>query len=114
MRTPIKMFLGLLVGLLLAMAQASFGQVEDSRNGEAKLPDFRSVSNPAQGTIARNAIDGAVMVYIPEGEFIMGTDPDDIEKIWQKFGWKEEWKQYAKDESPQHRVSLDGFWMYKH
>jgi len=113
MRTQIRMFLWLLMGLL-AMAQASFGQVEDSRNGEAKLPDFRSVSNPTPGTIARNPIDGTVMVYIPEGKFIMGTDPDDIEKIWQKFRWPAYWKQYAKDESPKHQVSLDGFWMYKH
>jgi formylglycine-generating enzyme required for sulfatase activity len=78
------------------------------------MPDFRSVSNPKPGAIARNPIDGAEMVYIPEGEFMMGTDKDEIDQIWQKFGWEEIWKQGAKDESPKHRVYVDGFWMYKY
>ncbi len=69
---------------------------------------------PKPGTERINPKDGAVMVYIPEGEFLMGTDPDEIDQIWQKFGWVEEWKQYHKDESPKHQVYVDGFWMYKY
>jgi formylglycine-generating enzyme required for sulfatase activity len=89
-------------------------QEQPKKEETSELPDFRSVSNPKQGTIARNPIDGAEMVYIPEGDFMMGTDKDEIDQIWQKFGWKEEWKQYANDESPKHRVYVDGFWMYKY
>jgi len=62
----------------------------------------------------RNQKDGAEMVYIPAGEFMMGSDTNEINSTWQKFGWDEKWKQYAKDESPKHRVYVDGFWMYKY
>lgn len=44
-----------------------------------------------------NPKDGAVMVYIPEGESLMGDDDDDLN--------------YAK---PQHKVYLDGYWIYKY
>jgi formylglycine-generating enzyme required for sulfatase activity len=54
------------------------------------------------------------MVFIPAGEFLMGSDPQEIDEIWRKFGWDEEWKQQAQDESPQHQVWVDGFWMYQH
>jgi formylglycine-generating enzyme required for sulfatase activity len=60
-----------------------------------------------------NPTDGAVMVFIPAEEFHMGTDPSEIDPLWKKFGWKDEWKQYAADESPLHRVRLDGFYMYR-
>jgi len=89
-------------------------QEQPKKEETSELPDFRSVSNPKQGDIARNPIDGAEMVYIPEGEFMMGTDKDEIDQIWQKFGLYEDWKQSAKDESPKHRVYVDGFWMYRY
>jgi formylglycine-generating enzyme required for sulfatase activity len=60
-----------------------------------------------------NPIDGAEMVYIPPGEFIMGTGPEEIDRIWKKLRWPEAWKQYTKSEQPAHRVRLDGFWMYR-
>ena len=45
-------------------------------------------------------IEGIPFIWIPEGEFIMGS-PDSEEDRWT-------------DEGPQHRVSLDGFWMSKY
>jgi formylglycine-generating enzyme required for sulfatase activity len=54
------------------------------------------------------------MVWIPGGEFLMGSDPKEIDEIWKKFGWLEEWKQYTKRESPKHQVRVDGFWMYQY
>jgi len=54
-------------------------------------------------------------VWIPAGEYLMGADRSDNERIYGKFGWDKEWiDKYAKDEAPKHRVRLDGFWMYKH
>jgi formylglycine-generating enzyme required for sulfatase activity len=41
--------------------------------------------------------DGSVMVYVPSGNFLMGTD--------------EENDQADNDEYPQHEVYLDGFWI---
>ena len=60
-----------------------------------------------------NPIDGAEMVYIPPGDFIMGSDADDIDRLWRKFNWNEEWKQHTKSEQPAHGVRVDGFWMYR-
>ncbi len=50
----------------------------------------------AHGFLAVNPKDGAEMVYVPAGEFIMGSD----------HGWV--------DVRPQRKVYLDGYWMYKH
>ena len=49
-----------------------------------------------------NPIDGAVMVYIPEGEFIMGSDKSKDNLA------------YDDGEFPQRKVYLDGYWIYKH
>lgn len=44
-----------------------------------------------------NPIDGAVLVYVPEGEFLMGSDDEDARDV----------------EKPQRLVYLDLFWIYK-
>jgi len=49
-------------------------QEQPKKEETSEFPDFRNVSNPKPGAIARNPIDGAEMVYIPEGEFMMGTE----------------------------------------
>ena len=43
-----------------------------------------------------NPQDAAEMIYIPAGEFTMGSDDDQA------------------DERPAHKVELDGYWIYKH
>ena len=45
-----------------------------------------------------NPIDGALMVYVPEGEFLMGSEDDDA----------------SDDEKPEHMVNLDAYWLYQH
>jgi formylglycine-generating enzyme required for sulfatase activity len=49
-----------------------------------------------KGSILQNEKDGADMVYVPAGEFLMGNDTA------------------GGDESPGHLVYLDAFWIYKH
>jgi formylglycine-generating enzyme required for sulfatase activity/ABC-type phosphate/phosphonate transport system substrate-binding protein len=51
------------------------------------------------GQIAYSA-DGAEMVYVPEGEFLMGASEDDVLA--------------DSDEKPQRSVFLDAYWIYKH
>jgi formylglycine-generating enzyme required for sulfatase activity len=63
-----------------------------------------------------NSKDGAEMVWIPPGAFLMGSDPAEIDALWKHTGWPglAFWKQIAKDESPRHRVVLTrGFWLYR-
>lgn len=43
-----------------------------------------------------NRIDEAILVYVPEGEFLMGSGK----------GWN--------NEGPEHAVYLDAFWIYQH
>ena len=47
----------------------------------------------------RTAIDGMELIYIPAGEAWVGSGEWDHE--------------YKLDETPEHKVSLDAFWMYK-
>jgi len=56
---------------------------------------------PLAGQESVNPIDDAVMVYIPAGEFIMGSD-------------KSKDNLASDDELPQRNVYLDGYWIYKH
>ena len=57
--------------------------------------------------------DGAMMVYVPAGEFEMGNDDDGVEDAFQmcmryRGHCEREW---FEDEQPVHTVALDGFWM---
>lgn len=47
------------------------------------------------GTYGINPKDGAVLLYIPPGEFIMGRNDTEA------------------DEGPEHTVTLDGYWIYQ-
>ena len=59
-----------------------------------------SVKEPEISTKSKiNPVDGAEMVYIPPGEFLMGADSDPDAK---------------KNEKPSHKVYLDGFYIYKY
>ena len=48
--------------------------------------------------LSENEVDNAVMVYVPAGEFLMGSESSSA---------------YL-DEAPEHTVYVDAFWIYKH
>ncbi len=49
------------------------------------------------------------MVYIPAGEFIMGSSDEDINALLREHReWNRSW---FTDEKPQRRVYLDGYWI---
>jgi len=54
-------------------------------------------SIPAPGATQVSAKDGMVLVYVPAGDFLMGSTDSD--------------PQAQSDEKPQHRVSLDAYWI---
>jgi len=63
----------------------------------APRPATPTPGEPALGATRVREKDGAVMVYVPSGWFLMGSSDDD---------WAAE-----DDEKPQHRVWLDGYWI---
>jgi iron(II)-dependent oxidoreductase len=65
--------------------------------------------NPEAGDVWVNPKDGMEMVYVAPGEFTLGTSDVQID-AWLKEhpGDKREW---FKDEQPQCRVRLPGYWM---
>ncbi len=58
-------------------------------------PRPTATPTPGIGSIQVTPLDGATMVFVPAGEFTMGSNDND-------------------DEKPAHQVSLDAFWMDKH
>jgi len=97
------MVLGLLV-LALAVALASLSPVRQ----------LREPTEPGVGNTRARAADGMVMVYVPAGEFMMGTgglewirrpeSPRDRQRVGLGA--------YAFfNERPQHAVYLDAFWL---
>jgi formylglycine-generating enzyme required for sulfatase activity/serine/threonine protein kinase len=85
----------------------------DSRGG-ASLPalDSRGGSAPTQSTIAINPKDSVEMIYIPAGEFIMGTSDAQINAPLRQFPNRS--RSWFDDEKPQRSVYLDGYYIYKH
>jgi len=63
---------------------------------------------PRQDSPIHVGKDGKRMLLVPAGWFLMGTDEADAVAMEASFGWKLEW--FA-DETPQHRVYLDAFYI---
>ena len=61
-----------------------------------------------------NPKDGAEMVWIPGGEFIMGSDLKQLKQILRRYKWPRFMRKLAKHEAPAHRVRVSGFWMYRY
>src|SRR6266566_1963847 len=78
-----------------------------------------TVASPARQTVAISpqqpqtppstivGNDGAEMILVPAGEFIMGSDADEIARLAIK-------QELVEDEMPQHRVYLDTFYIDKY
>jgi formylglycine-generating enzyme required for sulfatase activity len=64
------------------------------------------------GTIvsATNPTDGAAMVWVPAGDFLMGTNAEGL----QQLGATNPSSWVSRTEGPQHPVYLEGYWMYTH
>jgi len=82
-------------------------EVEEITEEEASVP------TPEPKTEEKNSIDGATLVYIPGGPFIMGNTADDVEEIVTQ-SWCEKCTTNVLDQTrPAHEVTVDGYWMYK-
>lgn len=68
-------------------------------------------SKPKSPGTRLNAKDGAEMVLIPVGDFLMGTSQAYLD-VWRKRHPEDKQAWFA-DESPQHSVFLDSYYIYK-
>ncbi len=73
-------------------------------------------SSPKSGATKMNLKDGAVMVWVPAGKFIMGSNNVQLANEGKK--WRPSTEKHGKyvldAEKPQRDVYLDGYWIYKH
>ncbi len=78
---------------------------------EKETEGVRQPSGSPAAAAAVRALPGPQgMVYIPEGEFIMGTDKVDVEAMGLRFGSAP----YYMNEKPQRRVWLKGYYIDKY
>jgi len=99
----VTVMLVLVVSAVRAAEKASGGRVfrTPTPAADAKL-----------GDVWISPKDGAEMVYVPAGEFIMGSTDADIAALRKEYPKaKAEW--FA-DETPQFRARLPGYWMDKY
>ncbi len=68
---------------------------------------------PKSGDLRTETKTGVEMVYVPSGEFWMGVDTADLDRIWQAHAWPDKEKPLPTgEEGPKHKVKLSaGFWM---
>jgi formylglycine-generating enzyme required for sulfatase activity len=82
------------------------------------------VPGTSLGDTSVNPRDGATMVWVPPGEFVMGSTPEQIANVCKSLpnelikslpdAAKKIMSDLLTTEGPQHTVSLGGYWMYKH
>ncbi|MGH2352826.1 MAG: formylglycine-generating enzyme family protein [Chloroflexota bacterium] len=63
----------------------------------------------------QNARDGAMLVWVPGGSFIMGSAKNDLDRLWSCHGWDGYWLEHVErtGELRPHYIEVDGFWMYQ-
>ena len=84
-------------------ASATVAPVAAARPSEVRQPELAP-------TIVSK--DGAEMVLVPAGEFVMGTAPDDIARLLRRHPKAN--GAILKDEIPKHRVFLEAFYIDKY
>ncbi|MHB9025647.1 MAG: formylglycine-generating enzyme family protein [Armatimonadota bacterium] len=94
---------------VLGLTLISFHFICQNTDSYAAEPEKKERINP---------VDGAPMVWVPAGDFIMGTSDEEIGNIIDEHRrsssrsiWLAMW---FNDEKPKHRVYLDGYWIYKY
>ena len=108
----------ILVIAVLAMGVTGCGK-SDVKVGKASKDDASTIAvKPGTkiGDVCINLKDGAEMVWVPAGEFTMGSTDVQIAAAVKALPNEdqEDAKWLFDVEKPQHKVSLDGYWMYKY
>lgn len=104
MMKTIRRFLLTIAGLL------AWSLALPSNAEEAKPPS----TEPPAGTEIVYPVDGANMVYVPAGEFIMGIDEKEGDIIARDLGYKNGDELWAWEAFPKHKVNLPGYFIDKY
>jgi serine/threonine-protein kinase len=75
-------------------------------------------TNATLGDTWTRPADGAVMVYVPSGEFLMGSSEEEVQNVVDQCAQNDSDRIYCEKwmngEIPQHAVGLNSFWIDKH
>jgi formylglycine-generating enzyme required for sulfatase activity len=86
-------------------------ETEAAEETKKDIPLYDGEPGEKIGDVRINSKDGAEMVWVPAGEFLMGSTDEEIAQLLKENpGWKADW--FAR-EKPQRKVNLDGYWIYK-
>ena len=124
LQCPGRILLG--VGLSLIVVLLAFSLEAEAESFVIKGRIFnkaRHVLRPLRSALRKetiqtssihNAQDGAEMVLIPRGTFLMGSTEKEVEEQIQDAGLPEEWKSHLLDEQPRHSRTVEAFYIYKY
>lgn len=70
-----------------------------------------TTAEPMAGTVIVHPGDGALMVYVPAGEFVMGLDEADVKQIAADLGFAKPQSLWAFEAYPKHTVKLPGYFI---
>jgi len=73
-----------------------------------------NAAEPQAGTQIVSPVDGAIMVYVPAGEFTMGLEEADIEKVAKDLGYDDPKKLWAWEAFPKRKLTLPGYFIDKY
>ena len=68
---------------------------------------------------ATNDTDGASLVLVPEGTYVMGSEREKVQALWHAMGWDRRWFDHQVGgnrwigELHEHEVEISAFWMYE-
>jgi len=80
----------------------------------AMADPLNTASEPAAGTRIVHPHDGAVMVYVPAGTFVMGMDREQADKVAKALGYKDYRTIAAEEWFPQRTEWLRGYFIDKY
>jgi serine/threonine-protein kinase len=86
-------------------------EVEEISTSETET--MTATGRAGEGEIVVRPADGMEMVFVPGGEFQMGSTDEQVDQAWQMCKDYDPYciREWIETEQPAHTVTLDGFWL---
>ncbi|MAE62553.1 MAG: hypothetical protein CMJ49_14495 [Planctomycetaceae bacterium] len=97
-----------LIALLLASAAGCSLELGFS---VSKSHSYSTDNEPEAGTQFVHPVDGAIMVYVPAGEFTMGADVEDAQRLADLLGYDDYHEFAAQEWFPKRNVYVEGYFI---